>query len=163
MKNIQKLLLFAFSTSFVIFCAKPAQAWFRVCNKSSQSVAVAFAYLDVPDSRDYCNAFGQCEPLPRNKRIWNSQGWWQLNSGQCVGVYPHELRKRNSYYYVYARALNSSSSWGGDHSFCAVDDIFSKFGLAYADTRCNGQNTTRRGFQQVYTGNTKNYTYNLVE
>lgn len=163
MKIITKSCLITATALLISLRAKPAQAWFQICNKSSQSVAVAFAYLDVPDSRNYCDAFGNCRPLSGGEKLWNSKGWWRLNSGECVGVYPHELKKRNSYYYVYARTLDGSSYWKGKNYFCVVDNIYQQFGLAYADSRCEGQNTRKLAFQQVYTGNAKNYTYSLTD
>lgn len=140
-----------------------AHAWFTICNKSSTSVVVAFAYMDAPDIRSYCDTLsrtiGNCPPLPPSGRVWNSEGWWNLDSGDCAQVYPHELTKRNSYYYVYAESNDGGSRvWGGQHSFCTISDAFT---LALADSRC--EYGDRKRFKEVYTGDARNYTYNLTD
>ncbi|HEY9706446.1 MAG TPA: DUF1036 domain-containing protein, partial [Allocoleopsis sp.] len=84
MKNITKFCLMSSVISLIVLVAEPAHAWFKVCNKSSQPVALAFAYLDIPDTREYCDFLGQCQPLRRNQKLWNTTGWWNLKSGECV-------------------------------------------------------------------------------
>ncbi len=137
-----------------------AFAWFTICNKSGSEANVAFAYLDIPDSREYCDALTGCEPLHPNQTVWNSQGWWNLSSGECAQVYPHELRKRNSIYYVYGEGTDGSGEWSGEQAFCTLS---TEFTLALADKKCNGEGRELKQFTKVNTGNSRNFTYDLTD
>lgn len=139
-----------------------ALAWFTICNKSGSTADVAFAYLDIPDprQRDDCRFLTGCEPLPPNQRVWNSEGWWNLSSGQCVQVYPHELTQRNSFYYIYANAVDGSGAWTGKNYFCTLNTAFT---LALADRKCSGAGRKWKPFIEVNTGNNRNFTYNLTD
>lgn len=132
--------------------SEPAHAWFQVCNRSTESVSVAFAYLEI-DAR-HPDIFGNSRPQARGG--WSSQGWWNLNPGACAQTYPHELRVRNTVYYVYAKG-NRGSEWAGSHSFCTISGGFI---LGSANTVC-GNGGEWKSFQEVRTGNARNYTYNL--
>ena len=79
----------------------PAHAWFKVCNKSTETVLVAFAY---PESGG-----------------WTSHGWWSLTSGQCTTTYDAELK--NKFYYVYAVG-DSGGNWSGNNRFCTIKQPF---------------------------------------
>ena len=148
---------FAVLVSDVVF-PSAAHAWFTICNKSSSSLSVAFAYMDAPDIRSYCNnVIGSCPPLPPSGRVWNSEGWWSLDSDDCAQVYPHELTKRNSVYYVHAQS-SDGSTWGGGNSFCTLSSVFT---LAFANSRCDYGEW--KIFKEVRTGNARNYTYNLTD
>jgi uncharacterized membrane protein len=133
-----------------------ALAWFNICNRSSSDVRAAFAYNDMPDTRTYCGFTG-CQPIPG--KMWISSGWYYLRSGECKQVYPHELRKRNTYYYVYAEASDGSGEWTGNHPFCVLPDR-ENFSLGRANQVCNGE---RRNFIERYTGNSKNATFTFVD
>jgi uncharacterized membrane protein len=117
--------------------AKPANAWFKVCNQSTEKVDVAFAYTAGGGK-------------------WMSEGWWILRSGDCATVYGGELTNR--YYYVYAKG-NAGGVWTGNNNFCVISD---KFLIGFADTRCSGNGRWEK-FNQVDTGDSKNWTYNLTE
>jgi uncharacterized membrane protein len=151
-------MLFGLSAFLIalISDSKPAHAWFDVCNRSTQQVSVAFAYMDkqpsVPD------IFGSRTPTPNGS--WNSQGWWSLTSGECARVYPHQLNHRNTIYYVYAKSQDGTTVWSGKQTFCVVPS--SGFHLSAADHRCGGKGEWR-GFIEVSTGNSKNYTVPLTE
>ncbi|MEG3904967.1 DUF1036 domain-containing protein [Microcoleus sp. B4-C5] len=114
----------------------PAQAWFKVCNKSGSTATVAFAY---PEGGG-----------------WTSHGWYRLKSGECATTYHPSLKNR--FYYVYG-VSESGGQWGGNHRFCTVE---SEFTMASSDRRC-GSNGEWKGFEQVDTGNAKNFTYTLTE
>lgn len=116
--------------------AKPANAWFRVCNQSTERVDVAFAY---PDGSK-----------------WVSEGWWVLASGDCAVVYGGDLQNR--YYYVHAKG-NAGGIWGKNNNFCVTSK---KFTIGAADTRCGGLGRWAQ-FNQVDTGRSRNFTYNLTE
>lgn len=61
--------------------AGPAEAGFRVCNRSGQRIDVAFGY---PDKRSG----------------WTSEGWWTIRRGACRRIVREALTGR--YYYLYA-------------------------------------------------------------
>lgn len=150
-----------------------ALAWFEICNKSSQKTYATFAYFDAKDNRDNRVRAGVSELSP-----WISEGWWILNPGQCTQVYPHELWRRNRYYYVYAESDKRRFTWSGNHSFCIAQGT--AFTIRNADLPVNtsspGQvangcyierNRTasikRANFIQVDIGNgrTQNFTFDL--
>jgi uncharacterized membrane protein len=150
MRIIAKSCLFAATAVLIALSAKPANAWFKVCNRSGERANVAFAYLDRNDNRDVLSSYNHG---------WVSEGWWILDSGQCTQVYPHELWRRNSYFYVYA--YGNSLTWSGNHSFCTIR---SRFKLANADKRCSGSGRTWKNFDEVIVGpRTQNYTYTLAD
>lgn len=132
----------------IFFNQKPAHAWFEVCNRSGESVSLAFAYLDRSDNRhSYYN------------NGWVSEGWWNLNSGDCTQVYPHELWRRNRFYYVYAQG-NKGRVWKGNKSFCTVQQ---RFKLGNAATNCSGPGRTWKNFVEINTGRSSDYTFNLTD
>lgn len=149
--------LFSFSAFSIAIMgeSQPAYAWFKICNQSTQTVYTAFAYEDV-NAREP-DIFGVAPP--QRTKGWNSEGWWTLESGQCAEVYPHDLRDRNSYYYVYAKG-NSGGVWEGDNKFCVVPG--SAFTVGSANHRCGGRGDWRN-FREVNVGNSRNYTYRLTE
>ncbi len=118
-----KITIRYFATIFLGFSAfstvtmgsvKPAHAWFNVCNKSSEKAYVAFAYTETRDNRQTVNRRYPVQGISQ----WKTEGWWNLNPVQCSQVYPHELWRRNRYYYVYAENDSRSKVWGGSHYFC---------------------------------------------
>lgn len=138
-------------TSTVTF-SEPAHAWFQVCNRSTESMSVAFAYLETDAL--HRDIFGNARP--RAQGAWSSQGWWNLNPGACAQTYPHELRVRNKIYYVYAKG-KGGTEWRGSHSFCTISRNFI---LGNANQVC-GKDGQWKKFQEVNTGNARNFTYNL--
>ena len=130
-----------------------ARAWFDVCNKSGDKASVAFAYLEIDAAES--DIFGNTPP--RRSRGWTTEGWWNLTSGECARVYPHELNKRNGIYYVYAEA-EDGGEWSGKNRFCTINKPFT---LARADKQCEGIGRVWKNFIEVNTGNARNYTYNL--
>ena len=60
--------------------AHPADAGFRICNTASFNLNVAVVYHDQP-------------------RGWTSQGWWQVEGGQCKDLLQGDLKAGYYYYY----------------------------------------------------------------
>jgi uncharacterized membrane protein len=139
-----------------------ANAWFDVCNRSNRRVPVAFGYRDFVDNRELLAS--------SSSSSWISEGWWSLNPGNCTRVYPHELWRRNRYYYVFAKSTDGKLVWGGNTSFCVVSRAFTFLNVGNlcrdADS-ANGLAEPRdaryESFQQVDIGGGKvqNFTYNL--
>ncbi len=163
MNKVLMSILTAASVGVVVnlFSGQSALAWFQVCNNSSSNVKVAFGYLETPDTRNYCDVFGSCYPI--RGKTWMTQGWTYLSNGQCQQVYPHELRKRNSYYYVYAESTDGMYSWTGNSTFC-VAPTKERFTLASADQRCNEEKGAEwQNFKEVYTSNSRNFTFRVTD
>lgn len=117
--------------------SQPAKAWYEICNKSSYYVYTAFGYHDG--------------------NAWVSEGWWDLNPGQCATV--HEARLRNQKYYVYAESHEADYFWEGDYPFCAIDDAFTIVG----DENCNARGYYELGFFEVDVGRNPNWTTDLID
>jgi uncharacterized membrane protein len=154
-----------FLSSFLLF-PKQANAWFKVCNSSSKRVDVAFGYLSIPDNREPFAA--------QSSKAWISEGWWTLSQGQCAQTYPHELWRRNRYYYVYAKSTDGRSVWKGNTPFCIAPRVFTLFDYFVASGACREymqDNTVRDapdarqvGFIKVDigSGRVQNFTYRLT-
>ena len=116
----------------------PAAAEFRVCNKSGETVDVAFGYDGG------------------GKTGWVAEGWYKINRGRCVTVYGRQLTGR--YYYVYAEGANGNN-WNGDDddgpSFCITRKVFRIFQRHYGSNgveECQKHNLESVRFFMVDTG-----------
>ncbi len=146
MKNIAKVTAMIFpSIFFWQFNTLPSHAWFKVCNKLSSSqpiIRVAFTYLDTNDNR--ANSYA------RYNNGWVTEGWYGIERGGCATVYPHELWRRNKYYYVHISG-NTGSSY-----FC-VDTRRDAFKINENES-CNFGNRRRVGFTIYDIGRNQNFT-----
>jgi uncharacterized membrane protein len=109
----------------------PAQAWFKVCNKSTETLTLAFAF--------------------RKEGSWISKGWWNIESGVCSTLSDEPL-ERNLYVY----ALNGSLGLRGDREFCVRRQSFRIVNA----TQCEDHGKLV-GFQKIDIGGNENYTLNL--
>ncbi|MBB4314965.1 DUF1036 domain-containing protein [Roseospira marina] len=76
---------------------------------------------------------------------WTSEGWWNVDPGQCANVISWALDNR----YYYYRAEDPDENFEGDgYMFCAVDDAFTIVG----DTDCESRGYNEVGFREVDTG-----------
>ena len=139
----------------------PAQARLEVCNRIgtsmhhrggdpyAQTIDVAVAYYDIDDDRT--NSYHQT-----GTKTWITEGWFRIPARSCETVYPHELRRRNTIYYVHVRGRSD----GATHSFCV--DNYDRFKLGSADRVCQGGRGRRpAGFFEVNTGSNRDYTYTV--
>jgi len=107
MQNTAKHLLIIFSSIFLWQVNTfSAHAWFKICNRigvnsfhrggspDAPTLDVSFKYLDINDNR--ANSYHRY-----------NNGWitkrYKIRAATCVEVYPHELWRRNKYYYVYVQ------------------------------------------------------------
>ena len=118
--------------------ALPAQAGFHVCNKAPREVKVALGYFDGV--------------------IWASRGWWNIPPGTCRTLIDRSLDSR--FYYLYA-SDNSTGIWDGKRVFCvaSASDTFQIKGRG----DCEAHGFDRRGFFEIDTGQTRDYTQNLSD
>jgi uncharacterized membrane protein len=135
--------LFAFTV--LAHTAAPAHAAFLFCNRTQTPIEAAFGYRD--DIK------------------WQSEGWWQIQPGQCARVYSRPLTQR--FYFYFARALTAPSAngkqpttWGGKYRFCIDGKAFRIEG----DGKCEPRGYQEKGFQEVDIGaNQHDYTLNFED
>jgi len=120
--------------------SSPAHAAFLFCNKTSQAIEAAFGY--------------------RDQTTWISEGWWQIQPGQCARVYGKPLTQRFYFYFAHVLAPPSNNSkqtlvWSGKYAFCVDSKAFRSEG----DGNCEARGFREQGFQEIDIGpNTKDYT-----
>ena len=134
---LKRLALITFGAAVILASSallpSPAFASFRVCNDSGEKISVALAYFGS-------DADG-----------WTSEGWWNLDDGECATPIGGDLDNR--YYYLYANG--EKHKWTGDYTNCVDPD--NSFTLKHADSDCN---YAKRSFFKVDTGTTStSYTY----
>lgn len=120
----------------------PETSWaaFLFCNQTKSVIEAAFGHRDTG--------------------VWVSEGWWQIQPGQCARVYNKPLSQR--FYFYYARALTIPAkdgpgvmTWSGKYAFCTDAKAFRVEG----DSRCEERGYKMQGFQDVDVGvRQKNYT-----
>ena len=107
---------------------------FRACNKSSGRMEVAKALNVKP------NANAPDDII--------SEGWYKLDPGECVTLYPGKLEYR--YYLVFAQEIGGSRVWGGNIPICVSHERFK------IRTEQCGTGYNRRMFKEVDTGDERN-------
>ena len=117
------------------FAATPAQAAFKICNKSALPARVALGRFDGTS--------------------WSSEGWWTVTPKDCTAILTGPLQGR--YYYLYA-SDGGAGVWEGKTRFCVSPD---KRFTAKGRGQCAKRGLDQRGFFQVDTGNKPDWTQNL--
>lgn len=118
--------------SLALTLPRPAQAAFLFCNQTQSLIEAAFGYRETVE--------------------WISEGWWQIQPGQCARVFNRALTQR--FYFYYARILNAPADgrkpmiWGGKSLFCVDNKAFKVEGYA----NCAKKGYTEQGFAQVDVG-----------
>lgn len=133
-----------FAGTALLAASGQAHAAFTFCNNMGDPVEAAFGY--------------------RNKEGWVSEGWWTIQVGTCVKVYPHDLSER--FYFYYARTLTSSAPqgtagkqqvWRGKYQFCVDPKPFRIEG----DDACEARGHTSLGFDEVEVGKQRDFRVNF--
>jgi len=117
--------------------AGAVQADLKICNDTTvlQSIAIGF----------------------KGDADWMSQGWWNIDPGDCATVVSGDLKQR--YYYYFADAGDDAFE-GQEFFFCANDEIFDIVG----DTDCEGRGYETLSMREIDTGETaRNFTLTLVD
>jgi len=91
-----------------LFAAAPAEASYKICNKTKTSVDAAFGYKKDGD--------------------WVAEGWWHIEPGKCKTVYGGDLESQK--YYFYADTADGDGQWGGDYTFCTLEKCASRSRIA---------------------------------
>ncbi len=71
--------------------------------------------------------------------LFRSEGWLNIDDGECVDVWDSPFQNR--FYYVYAEA--DDGDYSGDYFFCTLEDAFE-----IVDTQCSAD-YERNGFFQI--------------
>lgn len=135
-----RFLAAVFVLVFGALFAAPARAAFLFCNHTQTPLEAAFGY--------------------REQIVWLSEGWWQIQPGQCARVFSRPLTQR--FYFYFARVLTLPASdgkppmtWGGKYRFCTDNKAFKIEG----DSDCELRGYQEKGFQEVDIGpNKRDYT-----
>ena len=122
--------------TFITGLATPAHASLQVCNQTRQAVRVAIGHF--------------------NGKVWTSAGWWRIAPEQCSGLVTGPLVAE--FYYLYA-IDGKGDVWDGGTHFCTAPNNF-----AVARHRaCATGGYDRRGFFQIDTGQSPNWTQTLSD
>jgi uncharacterized membrane protein len=130
-----------------ILAAETAEAGFRVCNRSSQRIDVAFGY-------------------PHSQFGWTAEGWWTIQPGNCRTVMKGNLTNR--FYYLFATG-SKGGRWqapeGQDGGFfCVQSDRFvfqNRNFLHDGKLDCGEHKLQGRHFLVVDTEGASNHIHNL--
>ena len=125
------------SLAALSIAATPAEADFRLCNKTSSRVGIAVGYKDNDG--------------------WATEGWWNLAAGNCEMLLRGTLVAR--YYYIYAVDYDRGGEWSGQAFMCTRDKEFTIRGTE----DCLARGYDRTGFFEVDTGEQQSWTVQLTE
>ncbi len=134
-----------FAAVYVVFTPFPANAAFVFCNQTKSLLEAAFGH--------------------RDQSIWISEGWWQIQPGQCARVFGKPLKQR--FYFYFARTLASPAAggrkpkaWAGKYPLCSDGKAFRIVG----DENCEDRGYQTSMFQGIDIGsNRKDYTLNFQD
>ena len=124
---------------FVVFVltASTANAALVICNDTDRTQAVSIGYKGAAD--------------------WTSEGWWNIEPGDCATPLGDDLTQR--YYYFRAEA-DAGPFIGGNYFFCTTTTAYEIVG----DTECEARGYDKEDFQEIDTGETgSEYTYRLTQ
>jgi uncharacterized membrane protein len=107
-----------------------AEGGLEVCNQTNVNRWLAIGYFDG------------------SNESWTSEGWWELEPGDCTT--PVEGALTQQYYYYRAEDPNEQFEGDPDYLFCTVNDAFTIVG----DQDCEARNYITNAFLEVDTGET---------
>ena len=113
-----------------------AQAGLQICNETEFVQSVSIGYKGDVD--------------------WKSEGWWNVDPGECATVVGGDLSKR---YYYYRAEVNGGDFPGEGYFFCTTPEEYEIVG----DTDCEGRGYDNESFREIDTGETAtDFTYTLT-
>lgn len=147
--QFRRLTIVSLSVAMILGFAQHANAALVFCNRTQQPVEAAIGYRTT---------------LENDNQDWVSEGWWQIEPGQCARVLNEPLKER--FYFDYAVALNPPShgkapfTWAGKYQFCADNKAFRVEG----DGDCESRGYQTKGFQQIDIGiNNRDFTLDFKD
>lgn len=120
-----------------LLAAGPAEADFRLCNKTPNRVGIAIGYRDHDG--------------------WATEGWWNLDANSCDTLLRGSLIAR--YYYIYAIDYDQGGEWAGKAIMCTQDRMFTIRGI----DECSQRGYEETGFFEIDTGEQRSWTVQLTE
>ena len=105
--------------------ASPARAGLEICNHTDVHRSVAIGYAQDDD--------------------WVSEGWWNLDPGQCAIAVEGDLSQR---YYYYRAEAEDGDFPGDDYTFCTKPGAFTITG----DENCEDRGYVTEDFREIDTG-----------
>lgn len=111
---------------------------FRICNEAQVPTSIAVGYRDIENE------------------IWVTEGWWNLDQGECATPLPGSLRSR--YYYVLGDVAEGPG-WSGTFDMCTDTDEFTIRG----DEACEDRGYTTSLFYEIDTGDARSWEESLTE
>lgn len=143
--HLFRLIFFGVIVLGFVCAPRAAHAAFLFCNQTKSVIEAAFGH--------------------RDEGLWVSEGWWQIQPGQCARVYNKPLTQR--FYFYYARAMTLPSkdgkgpmTWSGKYAFCTDKKAFK----AEGDSNCEARGLRMQGFQEVDIGvRQKDYTLTFTD
>lgn len=134
---MRRLSVLFFAAALPFLAAAPAEAKFRVCNKTDHAVAIAVGHM--------------------RGRAWTSEGWWNVKAGGCADILRGALNAR--YYYLRGVHLGVDGAWDGNRFFCVAPDNFTIKGRGNCAKRGYGE----AGFFEIDTGEYSTWVQNLSD
>jgi uncharacterized membrane protein len=126
-------------TALVALMLTPSVGWagLEFCNETSVKQTVAIGYKDGED--------------------WVSEGWWNIDSGDCATPINDDLKSR----YYYYRALVSGREFQDENiAFCTAGKAFTIVG----DSDCVSRGYEESMFSKIDTGKTaKHFTFTITD
>lgn len=115
--------------------AAPAFADLRFCNQTGSNVSIAIGYKDG--------------------ETWTSEGWWTAAPGDCTTPVAGDLQKRYYYYRITSPQIDFPTE---DYYFCTSPRVFTIVG----DTDCGARGYDRHPFNELDTGDAREWTVNVT-
>ena len=114
-----------------------AEAGLTVCNESDQRASVAVGYKASDDR-------------------WTSEGWWNVDPGDCVTPALDGTPRR---YYYYRAEVDGGEFDGQNYFFCTSPEAYTIIG----DSECEARGYDREDFWEIDTGSDEGmFTFTLV-
>ncbi len=124
------------AAAFIGF-AGSAQAALQFCNETRDVQSIAIGYKGPVD--------------------WMSEGWWNIDPGDCATVIGGDLQKQ---FYYYRAEVNAGDFAGENYMFCTTPDEFEIVG----DTNCQARGYDSESFREIDTGDSAtDFTFTLVD
>ena len=115
-----KLLFAVVALGLLVLPSRDANAWFKVCNKRSEDMWVAYSQYQANTSeliKPCSTLFGGGCPYS----AWQTQGWWRVSPNQCATTLGGDIKNRYNYVRI---ETQSGSTIGGTVWFPVSDYAF---------------------------------------
>ena len=125
-----------FAAGILAGMAGAADAGLRICNETYYVQSVSIGY--------------------KGGSQWISEGWWNIEVGDCANVVGGDLKKR---YYYYRAEVDGGGFDGENYYFCTTSREYTIVG----DENCRGRGYDRESFTEIDTGSSAtSFTLTLV-